>query len=117
LLSEQMFAAGARKVLLPFGGLPEIDNPDDLRVIDARKHVKHDLELMTVHIMSTCKMAATPETGPCDGAARLRGYSGLVVADASAIPSSVGVNPMETIVALTLRNADRWCDDLLRGVV
>jgi choline dehydrogenase-like flavoprotein len=117
LLAEQMFAAGARKVLLPFGNLPELDSADDLRVIDKRKHVKHDLELMTVHIMSTCKMAATPEAGPCDNAGRLRGYAGLVVADASAIPSSVGVNPMETIVALSLRNADRWTDDLLRGVV
>jgi choline dehydrogenase-like flavoprotein len=39
-----------------------------------------------------------------------------VVADASVIPSSIGVNPMETIVALALRNADRWTDDLLRGL-
>jgi choline dehydrogenase-like flavoprotein len=61
-------------------------------------------------------MAAAKEAGPCDDAARVRGYEGLVVADASVIPSSVGVNPMETIVALALRNADRWTDDLFRGL-
>jgi len=33
-----------------------------------------------------------------------------VVADASAIPTSLGVNPQETIVALTLRNVDRWLE-------
>jgi choline dehydrogenase-like flavoprotein len=40
---------------------------------------------------------------------------GLAIADASVIPSSIGVNPMETIVALALRNSDRWIDDLKRG--
>jgi choline dehydrogenase-like flavoprotein len=117
LVAEQMFAAGAKKVLLPFATLPEIDGPDELGKIDARRHVKHDIELMTVHIMSTAKMAATPEAGPCDSEGRLRGYEGVAIADASVIPSSVGVNPMETIVALALRNADRWTDDLLRGRV
>jgi choline dehydrogenase-like flavoprotein len=39
---------------------------------------------------------------------------GLVVADASVIPSSVGVNPQESIVALTLRNVDRWLDTRAR---
>jgi len=58
LVAEQMFAAGARKVLLPFGGLPEIDSPDDLRRIEERKRVKHDIELMTVHIMGTARMSA-----------------------------------------------------------
>jgi choline dehydrogenase-like flavoprotein len=115
LVARQMFAAGARKVLLPFGGFPEIDSPDDLATLEKRKHVKHDIELMTVHIMSTCKMGASAQAGPCDDAARVRGTEGLVIADASVIPSSIGVNPMETIVALALRNTDRWIDDLLRG--
>ena len=114
LVAQQLFAAGARKVLLPFAGLPEIDEPDDLGRIDARKHVKKDIELMTVHIMSTCKMARSQHAGPCDPAGRLYDAPGIVVADASVIPSSVGVNPMETIVALALRNADRWIDDLGR---
>jgi choline dehydrogenase-like flavoprotein len=26
------------------------------------------------------------------------------------LPSSIGVNPQETIVAVTLRNAERWLD-------
>jgi len=35
---------------------------------------------------------------------------GLVVADASVLPSSIGVNPQETIIALALRNAERWLE-------
>jgi len=112
LVASQLFAAGARKVLLPFGRLPELDSPDQLDRIDERKHIKNDIELMTVHIMSSCRMSNTASQGACDHAGRLHDIDGLVIADASAIPSSIGVNPMETIVALALRNAERWVDDL-----
>ena len=74
-----------------------------------------NIELMTVHIMSSMRMAARAADGPCDAWGRARGSSGLVVADASAVPSSVGVNPMGTIVALALRNSARWAEDLGRG--
>ncbi len=115
LVAELMFAAGARSVLLPFGRLPEIDSKEDLDRIDARGHMKDDIELMTVHIMSTCRMSQSAATGVCDGAGRLHDTGGLVVADAGAIPSPIGVNPMETIVALALRNCERWADDLRRN--
>jgi choline dehydrogenase-like flavoprotein len=114
LLSELMFAAGAEKVLLPFGDLPEISSADDLGQIEQRSRADRDIELMTVHIMSSCRMSSSPERGPADAFGRIRGVRGLAVADASCIPSSIGVNPMETIVALSLRNADRWIEDLHR---
>ncbi len=114
LLAEQMFAAGAYKVFLPFAELPELKSVDDLGRIDARKHVRHDIELMTVHIMSSARMRKTAQEGVCDSAGRVHDTPGLAIADASVIPSSIGVNPMETIVALALRNADRWIDDLKR---
>jgi choline dehydrogenase-like flavoprotein len=112
LLAELMFAVGARKVLLPFGGLQEIASPDELGKIDARRHVSRDLELMTVHIMSSCRMGADASRGATDAYGRMHTAANVVVADASVIPSAIGVNPMETIVALALRNADRWIDAL-----
>jgi choline dehydrogenase-like flavoprotein len=115
LLAEQMFAAGAYKVFLPFGELLELNSVDELGRIDARNHVRHDLELMTVHIMSSARMRNSARDGGCDSAGRVHDAPGLVVADASAIPSSIGVNPMETIVALALRNTDRWIEDLKRS--
>jgi choline dehydrogenase-like flavoprotein len=35
---------------------------------------------------------------------------GLYVADASLLPSPVGVNPQETIAALVMRNSRRWLE-------
>jgi choline dehydrogenase-like flavoprotein len=99
---------------LPFGDLPEMSSADDLGQIEQRSRANRDIELMTVHIMSSCRMSSSPERGPADAFGRVRGVRGLAVADASCIPSSIGVNPMETIVALSLRNADRWIEDLHR---
>ncbi len=114
MAAEQMFAAGAKGVLLPFGDLPELKRPEDLRKIDLRPRKRHNIELMTVHIMSSLRMSRDKQDGVVDAWGRVHGLDGVAVADASIIPSSIGVNPMETIVALSLRCAERWADDLGR---
>ena len=65
---------------------------------------------MTVHIMGTARMSTDPERGATDASGAVHGVPGLVVADASALPTSIGVNPQESIIAMALRNADRWLD-------
>jgi cholesterol oxidase len=35
------------------------------------------------------------------------GVPGLFVADASLFPGPIGINPMETVIALAMRNAQR----------
>jgi choline dehydrogenase-like flavoprotein len=66
---------------------------------------------MTVHIMGTARMATEPSHGATDAMGRLWDVTGVLVVDASALPSSIGVNPQETIVALALRNVERWLGD------
>src|SRR5213076_1452737 len=110
LTAELLFAAGARRVLLPFADLPTLDGPDDLRLIHERRRVPDTIELMTVHVMGTARMANDPRRGATDAHGAVHGIEGLVVADASVLPSSIGVNPQETIMAVALRNADRWLE-------
>ncbi len=110
LTAELLFAAGARRVLLPFADLPELAGPAELPRIGARPRVARGIELMTVHIMGTARMAPDPGRGATDPSGAVHGVPGLVVADASVIPTSIGVNPQETIVALALRSAERWLD-------
>lgn len=43
-------------------------------------------------------------------------YDGLYIADASVIPSALGVNPSLTISALALRIADKLIDNLPRSL-
>jgi choline dehydrogenase-like flavoprotein len=112
LTAELVFAAGARRVLLPFADLPAIDGPDELPRIRHLKRNPDGIELMTVHIMGTARMARDARAGATDANGAVYDIPGLVVADASVLPSSIGVNPQETIVAMALRNSERWIDTL-----
>jgi choline dehydrogenase-like flavoprotein len=110
LTAELLFAAGARQVFTPFADLPILHGPGDLARIVARPRVRDTIELMTVHIMGTARMARDAAQGATDASGAVFGVRGLVVADASVLPSSIGVNPQETIVAMTLRNCERWLE-------
>ena len=58
-----------------------------------------DLRLEAFHPMSTARMGADPATSVCDPDGAVRGTEGLYVGDAGLLPTSVGVNPMMTIIA------------------
>ena len=107
LTAELMFAAGARRVLLPFEGAPEVRDLGGLRDLLARPVYKRSIELFTVHLMGTARMSEDRRRGVVDSFGAFHGISGLFVADASLFPGPIGVNPMETILALVIRNAQR----------
>ena len=107
LTAELMFAAGARRVLLPFAHLPELGSADEIGRIASLARKPNAIELMTVHIMGSARMSTRPEDGVVDARGLVHGVDGLAIADASLFPSSIGVNPMESIVALALRNVER----------
>ena len=48
-----------------------------------------------------------PARSVCDESGRVHGYEGLLVADASVIPTNLGVNPQHTIMALARTFVDR----------
>jgi choline dehydrogenase-like flavoprotein len=108
--AELLFAAGARRVFTPFADLPTLHHPGEIARVASRPRNRDAIELMTVHIMGTARMAQSPAEGATDASGAVFGVRGLVVADASVLPSSIGVNPQETIVAMTLRNCDRWLE-------
>jgi choline dehydrogenase-like flavoprotein len=58
-----------------------------------------DLRLEAFHPMSTARMGADADASVVDPSGAVRGLDGLYVADGSLLPTSVGVNPMMTIIA------------------
>lgn len=96
LLSELYRAAGAKRIFLPLDR-PEGPVPADLKAAD--------LTLMAFHPLGTARADPRPEHGVVDGDLKLHGLEGLYVGDASAVPSSLGVNPQITIMALATRLA------------
>jgi len=107
LTAEALFAAGARRVLLPFAGAPEVRSPGELRHLLARPVPRRSLQLYSIHLMGTARMSEDPRRGVVGSFGEFHGVPGLFVTDASLFPGPIGINPMETVVALALRNAQR----------
>ena len=110
-ICELLFAAGATRCMLPFADLTEVRSPDEIARIRSRPPRPRGIELMTVHIMGSARMALDSSRGATDAFGRVFDVPGLCVADASLFPSPVGVNPQETIAALVTRNVRRWLEE------
>jgi choline dehydrogenase-like flavoprotein len=107
LTAEALFAAGARRVLLPFDGAPEVGGPGELRALLARPVPKRSIQLFSIHLMGTARMSKDPSRGVVGSFGEFHGVPGLFVTDASLFPGPIGINPMETVIALAMRNAQR----------
>ena len=110
LTAQALFTAGARRVLLPFEGAPAVRSPGELGRLLARPVPRRALQLYSVHLMGTARMSADPRRGVTGSFGEFHGVPGLVVADASLFPGPIGINPMETVIALAMRNARRLLD-------
>ncbi len=115
LLCELLFEVGAKRIVLPFEGVADLHGPDDVRRLYAQPIPRGAMEVVTVHIMGTCPMGGDRTRHVCDSWGRVYDAAGLTVADASLFPSPIGVNPMETIMALSTRNAERLLEEALAG--
>lgn len=105
LLCDMLFEAGARKIILPFGGMGDLHGPDETSKI-LREHIPRSaMEILTVHVMGTARMGGNRSDSVCDEFGNVYDTEGLVICDASLFPSAVGVNPAETIQTISTRNA------------
>jgi choline dehydrogenase-like flavoprotein len=98
------FAAGATEVYPNVGPVPVIRR-GQVADFEAARLRPADLRLEAFHPMSTARMGSDSDTSVTDPTGAVRGIQGLYVADASLLPTSVGVNPMMTIIACAKRVA------------
>jgi choline dehydrogenase-like flavoprotein len=102
--AEIHFAAGATEVYPNVGACTVIPR-GKLADFESMTLKPSDLRLEAFHPMSTARMGSDPATSVTDPQGAVRGTEGLYVADASLLPSSVGVNPMMTIISCASRVA------------
>ena len=105
-LVEIYWAAGAREVMLPIRGMPTLRHGDTVTLGSARLRTA-DLRLMAFHPLGTARAGADPRRSVTDADGLVHGVEGLYVADASVVPTALGVNPQITIMALATRTAFR----------
>lgn len=111
LLSELLFAAGARQVILPFHHATEIASPDEARKLFSKPIPAKNWEVVTVHMMGTAQMGRDRTRAVTDNFGFMHDTDRLLISDASLFPTPIRVNPMETIMALATRAAGHVIDN------
>jgi choline dehydrogenase-like flavoprotein len=109
MVAEMHFAAGARSIIPGIYGLPYKLDADGVRLIEEGPLDPRAYIAILSHLFGGCPMSADPRQGVVDGRGKVHGVEGLYVVDASAIPTTIGVNPQHTIMAL----ASVWAEDLV----
>lgn len=105
-LARMHVAAGARAVIPGIHGLPYKLAPSEIdQILEAPLDPKRYIAILS-HLFGGCVMGSDPSRSVCDGRGRVHGYQGLVIADASGIPTTLGVNPQHTIMGLARLHAD-----------
>jgi choline dehydrogenase-like flavoprotein len=114
LLAEIWFKAGAKRVETVFHGFKEMGPRDLSRLTHTRIRPSDIYGLSAYHPMGTCRMGADPEWSVVGPSGETWEVENLFISDASILPTSLGVNPQLTIMALATRIAG-FIDDRLRG--
>jgi choline dehydrogenase-like flavoprotein len=79
--------------------------PDALRTLDLEHVPGHMLECGSQHPLGTCRMGTSPHHAVVDPDGQTFEVRGLYVADGSILPTSLGVNPQLSIMAMATRIA------------
>jgi glycine/D-amino acid oxidase-like deaminating enzyme len=103
ILTEIYLEAGARRVFPFLPGAEEIRSRRDLEHLMKKSIVPSDLDITAFHPLGTCRIGTDPEMSVLSPDHEAHGIESLYVTDGSAIPSSLGVNPQLTIMAMAHR--------------
>jgi choline dehydrogenase-like flavoprotein len=109
--ADLLYAAGATEVYPQIAGIPIIAK-NRIADLEASPPPPSRLRLEAFHPMGTARMDADPARGVAGTDGAVHGASGLYIADGSLLPSSLGVNPMMTIIAMASRVARQMADEL-----
>lgn len=102
-LCEVFLTAGARKVAPFLPGMQEVTSMRDVARLREMTFAPGDMEVTAYHPLGTCRIGVDPRTSVLGPDFETHEVASLYVADGSAVPSSLGVNPQMTIMAMALR--------------
>ena len=100
-------AAGAREAITLHADPVIVRSERDLAAIRTRSLAANRVALFSAHVNGTCRIGTDPRTSGCTPTGERHGVPGLYVLDGSLLPTGVGVNPQETIMALVTVLTDR----------
>lgn len=107
VLAQVYFAAGAKVVHTGIAGFETLTSEQQLAGLRRATLRPWDLDLSAYHPLGTARMGRDPATSVVGPDHQVHDTPGLYVVDGAAVPSSLGVNPQVTIMALATRAAEK----------
>lgn len=112
--AQLYLAAGAEQVTLPYADVPEVRSEKELDAALKRARPEpHRLFLNAVHPQASCPLGDDQKRSATDPFGEVWGERGIFIADTSIFPTSVGVPPQVTTMALATAVADRVAERML----
>ena len=112
ILTRVFFAGGARRVFLPIRGFELFESEADLERFLRSPFKPRDLDLTAYHPLGTTRLGVDPRRSVVGPSHELHDLPGLFICDGGAIPSSLGVNPQITIMAMATRAGELLAEKL-----
>jgi choline dehydrogenase-like flavoprotein len=107
-LAELAFASGARTVTTLHDPPLEMRSPDDIARIDSMPYQVGSIPVFTAHQMGGSRMGDDPRRSVVSSEdLRMHAYTNVHIIDGSVFPTSLGVNPQESIYGLARLMATR----------
>ena len=99
-IGEVFFEGGAKRIVLPTHQLKTIEDRRDLTKLPQQIRKMREISVGSAHPQGGNPMSDDPELGAVDSQLAVHGFENLFVCDGSVFPTSVGVNPIHSIMAL-----------------
>jgi choline dehydrogenase-like flavoprotein len=112
VLAKMWFRLGARKIVIPHRTMSIIEKEEDIpNLVSKILSDPKNLLLGSAHPQSGNRIGENPAESVVDSDCKVHGFSNLFVCDASVFPTSVGVNPQITVMAIASIIAARIIKD------
>jgi choline dehydrogenase-like flavoprotein len=111
-MARIQFAAGARTVVSLHSPPVVMRSADEISKLDSAPWEPNRVRVVTAHQMGGCAMGRDPTTSVVDSRLRYHQLDNLFVVDGSVFPTSLGVNPQESIYGIA-----RWAAQHVASVV
>ncbi len=105
--ARMLLATGATEVGTLHTSPARIRGEADLAQLDHASLAPNRVGLFSAHVNGTCRMGLDPRTSGATPDGQRHGVRGLYISDGSLLPTALGVNPQETIMAVASVIADR----------
>jgi len=106
-MAQLHFAMGATAVTTMHAVPLTIRSPRDAASLATASVAPNRMALFSAHVNGTCRMGTDPATSGATPDGERHGVRGLYITDGAALPTALGVNPQETIMAVSTVLAGR----------